>query len=526
MCDLNLAGAVRWLQAKKIPDKNGLQWYDWLDKNSAGNPVRDPSRHGDETLRRFLEEVSEGLPDLILQSAEKRLKAIQQLEENLSAVPKAQALLRLLKLTKDHISFRQSFACLCHHATQAVRLKRMPEAPSDVEELLLAVDCEMVETEDNDNALARVCACNASGQILMDRLVKPDGVVVDARTAITGIELSDLQTLDFGLSDAQAELRKLISPHTVLVGHTVHRDLEALRMDALLIFDISLLYGIQNQPKRRPALAHLVEEVLQRPNFRGVDGKEVHDCREDVKATMDIALHRLRKSPAPATVFVSCPVAHQVSEELARKLYIHRIPQRDDAFGALTQIWAKLPEVSASIEGLQMVSTAMGNRGLRGAEVTFNSKEAAEKAFLALKAESVELDAVQRPQKMVGITFPDRKKARVCVRPLLPGIGLACLAAVSQDTAAAEGDAPTAKKWKGKGWPGWRRAAEEALANAPSKALPWKTLVQELVQRRQQQAGGNSKEATETAEILELHALASLPEEFLSDTDALVRLPA
>lgn len=30
------------------------------------------------------------------------------------------------------------------------------------------------------------------------------------------------------------------------------------------------------------------------------------------------ALHRLRKSPAPATVFVSCPVAHQVSEELAR----------------------------------------------------------------------------------------------------------------------------------------------------------------------------------------------------------------
>lgn len=30
---------------------------------------------------------------------------------------------------------------------------------------------------------------------------------------------------------------------------------------------------------------------------------------------------------------------------------------------------------------------------------------------------------VQRPQKMVGITFPDRKKARVCVRPLLPGGG-------------------------------------------------------------------------------------------------------
>ena len=51
---------------------------------NAGSPSYPWSRHGDETLRRFLEEVSEGLPDLILQSAEKRLKAIQQLEENLS----------------------------------------------------------------------------------------------------------------------------------------------------------------------------------------------------------------------------------------------------------------------------------------------------------------------------------------------------------------------------------------------------------------------------------------------------------
>ena len=123
------------------------------------------------------------------------------------------------------------------------------------------------------------------------------------------------------------------------------------------------------------------------------------------------------------------------------------------------------------------------------------------------------------------------------------GIGLACLAGVSQDTTATgSGDAPAAKRWKGKarcfagrkkndlsskvfhihftiflgwhskgvmllrwepivcvcfgvtqgtpsngefwelphghawhaplqGWPGWRRAAEEALANAPSKAL-------------------------------------------------------
>ena len=37
------------------------------------------------------------------------------------------------------------------------------------QDLLLAVDCEMVATEDDDNALARVCACDAAGKVLMDR---------------------------------------------------------------------------------------------------------------------------------------------------------------------------------------------------------------------------------------------------------------------------------------------------------------------------------------------------------------------
>ena len=31
------------------------------------------------------------------------------------------------------------------------------------------------------------------------------------------------------------------------------------------------------------ALAHLVQEVLGRPNFRGADGGDVHDCVQDVQ---------------------------------------------------------------------------------------------------------------------------------------------------------------------------------------------------------------------------------------------------
>ncbi|CAK9081799.1 unnamed protein product [Durusdinium trenchii] len=541
--DLDLAGAVRWTQANHKTDKDGREWEQWATANGVG-PMRDPARHSAETLRRFLEDVKEGLSDQVLDTARKRDQALQQLESTLGDSPKEKSLIRLLKLTRDHINFSISYGCLCLDASKPTRLKRKVEAPANVEDLLLAVDCEMVETEEDDNTLAQVCACNAAGEVLMNRLVKPEGTITDFRTAITGIEAKDLENLDYSLHDAQAELRRLIGPQTVLVGHTLHRDLSAMRMDALLILDISLLYGIHGQPKRRPALAHLVKQVLRRDDFRAANSTEVHDCVQDVLMTMEVALHRLRNvgnygKEVPVTVWVAAPPAVE-TELAARKLYVHRIPQRDDAFPALASLFAGLPR-ELSVEGLQMVTTAMGNQKLKGAEVSFLSKDLAEQAFLALPAESVEIDQAQRPQKLVRIHFPERT-ALVCVRPVLAGIGRACLETptlVKEEAAPPESERtpappeekptpeakPAAKVWQGKGWPGWRRAAEEALRAAPGQALHWMKLASELVERRQQQAGGSSKEASEPLETLQLLALAALPEEFISDETPLVRLP-
>ena len=74
----------------------------------------------------------------------------------------------------------------------------------------------------------------SSGQQILDiwgvqspgRLVRPPDAVTDARTAITGIQVADLEQVDFDLSEAQvrlglaksielkAELRKLMGPST------------------------------------------------------------------------------------------------------------------------------------------------------------------------------------------------------------------------------------------------------------------------------------------------------------------------
>ena len=69
---------------------------------------------------------------------------------------------------------------------------------------------------------------------------------------------------------------------------------------------------------------------------------------------------------------------------------------------------------------------------------------------------------------MVRLHFSDRS-ALVCARPVLAGVGKQCLEPEKvEETLSAEA---AKKMWEGKGWPGWRRAAEEALKAAPAKKL-------------------------------------------------------
>lgn len=69
-------------------------------------------------------------------------------------------------------------------------------------------------------------------------------------------------------------------------------------------------------------------------------------------------------------------------------------------------------------------------------------------------------------------------------------------------------------------WQGWKRALDDELSAAGGE-LPWKRLRDALVQRRRS-AGGV---AEGSIEHLGDEALASIPEPYLSEKDALVRLP-
>jgi RNA exonuclease 4 len=93
----------------------------------------------------------------------------------------------------------------------------------------LAIDCEMVSTESDQNSLARVSLVNMDGDVLLDLYVKPSSKVTNYRTFVTGIRARHLKS---GLSfpEVKKRVEKCISGK-VLVGHAIHHDLNALKLE-------------------------------------------------------------------------------------------------------------------------------------------------------------------------------------------------------------------------------------------------------------------------------------------------------
>lgn len=147
---------------------------------------------------------------------------------------------------------------------------------------VLAVDCEMVSTDTNPNALARVSIVDFDGNVLLDEYVKPKDKVRNYKTSVSGITASHLKFAK-PFEEVQRIVTKLLENCTV-VGHAISHDLQAL--DIVLpsdhVADTQKLYKLSNGVKA-VSLRKLVETELGRSIQ---DGE--HDSVEDARATMEI----------------------------------------------------------------------------------------------------------------------------------------------------------------------------------------------------------------------------------------------
>ncbi|EAA27108.2 hypothetical protein GE21DRAFT_9570 [Neurospora crassa] len=114
--------------------------------------------------------------------------------------------------------------------------KRSPPPPSQFRPAV-AIDCEMGVSSDFESELIRLSLIDYfSGQVLIDRLVRPNVPMQHMNTRYSGVTRQDLQNairngtcIIGGLEEARKEVWKFVGPQTVVIGHSVRNDLSALR---------------------------------------------------------------------------------------------------------------------------------------------------------------------------------------------------------------------------------------------------------------------------------------------------------
>ena len=148
-----------------------------------------------------------------------------------------------------------------------------------------SIDCEMCRTEGDIAELTRISVVDWDRNVVMDELVKPDKPITNYLTQFSGMTKKKLDPITTRLEDIQQKLLDLLTPQTILVGHSLQADLEAVKMTHPYLIDTTLLYPHPKGPPIRSSLKFLAQKYLSREIQKGASG---HDSIEDARAALDL----------------------------------------------------------------------------------------------------------------------------------------------------------------------------------------------------------------------------------------------
>ncbi len=94
------------------------------------------------------------------------------------------------------------------------------------------------------------------------------------------------------LADIQKELLELLTPRTVLVGHSLNSDLTALKLTHPFIIDTAIIYPHPRGPPLKSALKWLCQKYLGKEIQKGQTG---HDSIEDARAVLELVKQKCEK---------------------------------------------------------------------------------------------------------------------------------------------------------------------------------------------------------------------------------------
>ena len=272
----------------------------------------------------------------------------------------------------------------------------------------IAIDCEMCETRDpvsgsiDSKALCRLSVINADNpeEVLLDTLVKPAWPVVDHRSRINGIKEEHLANVQFTLRHAQAFLMALCSNETVIIGHALHNDLGALKMEHHCIVDSSFLFPIKDTPNATPSLKDLALSVVKK------EMPQTHDSVNDARiALLCLETYLAKKGNVS-------PIERSLSRNAiaATQLFVHRIPKMCQPSHLNNMFLTHTSVQPTEVDEIEF-KTDTGRT-----HVTFRSSRHATLAFDTLEGKE-EADASGRMQKKVYLKNGGYVRVRMMVRP-------------------------------------------------------------------------------------------------------------
>ena len=159
---------------------------------------------------------------------------------------------------------------------------------------IISIDCEMCKAENDQLVLTRISLLNWDGSVAMDKLVKPDVPIKDYLTQWSGITPAMLENVTTTLADIQKELLELITPRTILVGHSLNSDLNAMKLTHPFLIDTGILFPHPRGPPYKQSLKWLAQKYLHREVQKGSSG---HDSVEDSKTCLDLVKQKCEKGP-------------------------------------------------------------------------------------------------------------------------------------------------------------------------------------------------------------------------------------
>ncbi|KAF2200415.1 hypothetical protein GQ43DRAFT_373900 [Delitschia confertaspora ATCC 74209] len=178
---------------------------------------------------------------------------------------------------------------------------------------VLAIDCEMCLACDDTMVLTRVSLVDWDGKKVLDEFVKPEVRIKNYLTQYSGITEEDLKGVRTTLSDIQQQLLQIITPRTLLIGHSIDSDLAALKLTHPFLVDTTLLYPHPHGLPSRQGLKFLAKKYLDRDIQRHTE--KGHDSIEDALAALDLVREKCNRGAAWGTSMAN---SEPITQRLAR----------------------------------------------------------------------------------------------------------------------------------------------------------------------------------------------------------------